>query len=451
AGDEGRAKLIIDRPRQWSPADPYLYQVAAELHRDGKIIDRLVAVSGLRKIEIRGRHLYLNDRRVFLRGVLDQGYWPGHGWTAPSTGHLRSDLDQAHRLGFNLVRKHLKLEDPRWLHHADRIGMLIWEEPASTGRYSQPAVRAFADQIQPMITRDGNHPSIIIWGLYNEEWGLDWDVHDDPEKQRVLADAYQLATDLDPTRPVIDNSGWEHVRTDLVDWHIYAPDQSTWNTDLAWIAEDRDTGFTVDLDHRMQRKHLLAGKITPGPNPRMNSEYGTGGTSVERAWVMRWQTQELRRMADNNGYVYTELYDIEHEMAGLLAFDRTKKDDLGLDSADSHADTVIICDIMPIAPGADVRTSTGSLTFEVWISHHGSDQLAGELIYGWDAVGSSSRDRSDGELVSVVKVEPFELFGPIKLSADLPEDDRASRLHLWLVDENHDIAAHSSVDATRDR
>lgn len=443
---QGRAELIIENPRTWTPDEPYLYQVVAELWRDGSVVDRLTTYSGLRKIEIRGRHLYLNDRRVFLRGVLDQGYWPDHGWTAPSLDQLTADLDAARRLGFNLVRKHLKLEDPRWLHHADTIGMLVWEEPASTSRYSETATRAFADQIRPMITRDRNHPSIIIWGLYNEEWGLDWDVCNDAAKQEILGDAYGLAKGLDPSRLVIDNSGWEHVRTDLVDWHIYAHDQRTWKDDLDWIAAGEDLGFAVDLDHHVERKHLRVAKLRSDPGPRMNSEYGTGRTSVERAWVMRWQTQELRRMAHNNGYVYTELYDIEHETAGLLGFDRSTKDDLGLGPTDSHADTVIIADVLPVTPGCDLRTTSGEASFDIWVSHHGSEVLTGNLIGNWDVVGSRYPGPEAAEMLSSVKVEPFELFGPVPVHAALPEGVGSARLHLAVLDDEGVVVAHSSVD-----
>lgn len=446
ADSDGRAELIMESPRLWSPEDPYLYPVVAELRRDGETVDRLTVVSGIRTIEVSGPHLYLNDNRVFVRGVLDQGFWPGHGWTAPSYKALTADLDLARRLGFTMVRKHIKLEDPRWLHYADQLGMLVWEEPASVSRYSEAATRAFSEQIEPMITRDRNHPSIIIWGLYNEEWGLDWGVRDDRVKQRVLAEAYQTAKSLDPSRPVIDNSGWEHVRTDLVDWHIYSPNQEAWVAELEWIASGSDSGFLIDLNG-LQRKHLF---VDPPAVPWavMNSEYGTGHTSVERAWVMRWQTQELRRQADQNGYVYTELYDIEHEMAGLLHDDRSRKDDLGLESGDSHADTVIIVDVRPEQPGCDLRTATGEVGFDVWISHHGQDIVTGDLICDWGALGSRNGSGTVEQLAPVT-VKPFELSGPIMVCTAVPAQLTTGRLHLWLQNSDKADVAHTSVDVSR--
>ncbi|GAB3920123.1 hypothetical protein GCM10027613_25700 [Microlunatus endophyticus] len=435
----------MQSPRLWSPEDPHLYQVVAELRRDGGILDRLTVVSGIRKIEVRGPHLYLNDNRIFLRGVLDQGFWPGHGWTAPSYQALTADLDLARQLGFTMIRKHIKLEDPRWLHYADRIGMLVWEEPASVSRYSKAAAEAFAEQIEPMINRDRNHPSIIIWGLYNEEWGLDWGVRDDLVKQHVLAEAYEKAKALDDSRPVIDDSGWEHVRTDLVDWHIYSLDQAAWISELEWIASGIDTGFLIDLDG-VQRKHLFVDP-PPGPWALLNSEYGTGQTSVQRAWVMRWQTQELRRQTDHNGYVYTELYDIEHEMAGLLHDDRSRKDDLGLTSADSHADTMIIVDLAPLRPGCDLRTETGEVGFDVRISHHGPGVLTGELVCDWGPAGSRSGDGGVDEIGSVT-VKPFELSEPISVRAMLPAQSLTGRLHLRYHGPDGTIA-HTSVDVGR--
>lgn len=170
-----------------------------ELARSGLplVADRVAAYTGLRTVTVDGESLYLNGRRLFVRGVLDQGYWPETGITAPDDAALRRDIELAAEAGYNLVRKHLKLEDPRFAHHADTLGMLLWAEPASPGRFSPASTAAFAEQIEPMVERDGNSPAIVIWGLYNEEWGLDWDIPGDPAKQRATADAYDRLKALD--------------------------------------------------------------------------------------------------------------------------------------------------------------------------------------------------------------------------------------------------------------
>ncbi|MFD0663545.1 glycoside hydrolase family 2 protein [Thermocatellispora tengchongensis] len=135
AGRIARATLPVARPRLWSPADPHLYHVDAVLtSADGT--DSVAGYTGLRRIEVIGEDLYLNGRRLFVRGVLDQGYWPRTGITAPDDAALRRDIELAAAAGYNLVRKHLKLEDPRFVYHADVLGMLVWAEPAATGRFS---------------------------------------------------------------------------------------------------------------------------------------------------------------------------------------------------------------------------------------------------------------------------------------------------------------------------
>ncbi len=182
--------LPLADPRLWSPEEPNLYRVEARLASgDGE--DRVATYGGLRRIEVDGERLLLNGEQLYVRGVLDQGYWADSGLAAPSEQALRRDLELAREAGFNLVRKHIKLEDPRWLHLADRMGMLVWAEPPCTSRWSEAGAAAFEAQLEPMVRRDGNHPSVVIWGLYNEEWGLDWDVAGDPAKQEAVRRAYR--------------------------------------------------------------------------------------------------------------------------------------------------------------------------------------------------------------------------------------------------------------------
>ena len=435
-------ELPITDPHLWSPASPWLYPVTVQLWRDETLLDTVTCTTGLRTVTVDGTNLLLNGERIFLRGVLDQGFWPTSGWTAPSLEALQADLLAARAAGFNLVRKHLKLEDPRWLHLADRTGMLVWEEPPSTSRFTEDAVRSFQDQLAPMVERDGNHPSIVIWGLYNEEWGLDWDVASDPAKSAALEQAYKEITSLDASRPVIDNSGWSHVRTDLLDWHIYAPDQISWRAALDELA----TGFDVDLGAGGRRhKQLFADGSPPLGCAMMNSEYGTGTTSVERAWIMRWQTQELRRHDDNNGYVYCELYDIEHETAGVLTFDRRPKDTLGLVAVDSHADTVIVLDVLPVAPGTDLYTSDGNIRVEARISFHAGARQQFRLRTGWGQLTSSSATADHA--YPAVEVEPYILSSPVIIEETLPVGAAAGRLHLWVEPEHGQTPiAHTVLD-----
>ena len=434
----------ITGPRRWSPADPHLYQVDVRLDSpDGT--DRVLATTGLRRVETRGSEILLNGERVYLRGVLDQGYWPRTGMTAPDDQAFVTDLEIARQAGFNLVRKHLKLEDPRFLHHADRLGMLVWAEPASTGVFTPAAVARFEAQIEPMVRRDGNHPSVVVWGLYNEEWGLDWDVAADPAKQQAVRRAYDLLKALDASRPAVDDSGWSHVLTDLVDWHIYDETPRGWAEKVRALLERGDASFPVGLgpDHVVD-KQLLAvpDAVVGGESPNLNSEFGGGTTSVERGWNLRWQTLELRRYDLLSGYVWTELYDIEHETAGIYSFERALKDTGANPPAMTNAATVLIPDVDPIAPGRDlVAGDGGAVGFEVRVSHHGTEPLEVSVLPVWSAPfaedmaydgGLAGGEGGDGA-VGPLKVHPFRMSEPVRVETELPSGAAAARLHLLLV------------------
>ncbi|MFD0313161.1 glycoside hydrolase family 2 protein [Streptomyces flavalbus] len=440
------AELPLAAPRLWSPEDPHLYHVDAELvSADGR--DHVTSYTGLRSITVDGEALYLNGRRLFVRGVLDQGYWPDTGITAPDDAALRRDLELAAEAGYNLVRKHLKLEDPRFVLHADTLGMLLWAEPASPGRFSPESTSRFADQIEPMVERDGNSPAIVIWGLYNEEWGLDWDIPGDPAKQRATADAYDRLKALDPTRPAVDNSGWTHVKTDLLDWHYYDESAASWATTVTDLLNGDRDDFPVRLgpDYLVHKKLAVPGQPLRGL-PNLNSEYGGGFTGLERAWHLRWQTQELRRHDRLAGYVYTELYDIEHESAGLLDFHRRAKDLAGVDPAHVNAPTTLVLDVTPVAPGRDLLTATRDLTVDVRVSHHGTEPVAGALHTVWTPVYAATPG-SPGVPVPGCRAEakPYVLGEPVTVPATLPEGWTSGRLHLALVTAGT-VVARTALD-----
>lgn len=443
----GLAETVIPvaEPRLWSPEDPHLYHVDATLtSADGT--DTVAAYTGLRRIEAIGEDLYLNGRRLFVRGVLDQGYWPLTGITAPDDAALRRDIELAAAAGYNLVRKHLKLEDPRFVHHADVLGMLVWAEPAATGRFSDASVTAFEEQIAPMVERDGNSPAVVIWGLYNEEWGLDWDIPGDPAKQRAAARAYDLLKALDSSRPAVDNSGWTHVKTDLLDWHYYDESAASWGRTVAALLDGRQDDFPVKLGPDFVVRKKLAGSPDQPLRglPNLNSEYGTGFTSVERGWHLRWQTQELRRHDRVAGYVYTELYDIEHESAGLLDFERRAKDLAGVRPADANATTTLVLDVVPVAPGRDLLSETGAVNVPVRVSHHGAEPVDGRLHTAWTPVFGAT-PAGPGAEGPRVEAKPFLLSGAAEVRAELPAGWTSGRLHLALVSGGA-VVARSAVD-----
>jgi hypothetical protein len=383
-----------------------------------------------------------------VRGVLDQGYWAASGPTAPDDAALLLDLELARDAGFNLVRKHLKFEEPRFLHHADRMGMLVWAEPASTSRFTPEGADAFDEQIAPMVERDGNHPSVIIWGLYNEEWGLDWDIPGSPERADAATRAYDKLRALDASRPIVENSGWSHVRSDLVDWHYYDEDPAAWAANLAELADGTRHDWPVKLgpDFVVDKSLYGSADFPRTGVPIINSEYGAGFTSLERAWHVRWQTQELRRHDRFAGYVYTELADVEHEAAGLFDAERRRKDWGGLDPADANAETVIVIDLVPRCAGADILVPRAALELDVRVSHHGGESVTGRVRAAWAPAGQPIGDVRDGAETADVTADPFVLSAPVTVRVDPPVGESA-RLHLWFVDDSGAVRARSFVDA----
>jgi hypothetical protein len=441
---EGRRTLAITlpiaSPQLWSPRHPHLYTVLARLAgADGE--DRVRSYTGLRTMEVQGTRILLNGERIYVRGALDQGYWPESGYTAPDDDALRLDIELALQAGYNLIRKHIKLEDPRWLYWADRLGLLVWAEPPCVGRYSPEAIARFEAQLAPMVARDGNHPSIILWGIYNEEWGLDWRVAQDAGKREAVRRAYDHLASLDRSRPIIDNSGWNHVKTDILDWHYYDNDIRRWNQVTTALAHDSSTWFGHQLAPDKWYETQLSVPESSHPQthlPLLNGEYGGGDSEIERGWHLRWQTQVLRRQDTVSGYIYTELYDVEHERCGIYTAERRPKD-LGCNPADVNAETVIIFDLIPERPGLDYRIQDRALDVSVLISHQGAQPLRGRLTWSWE--GETTPPTSQE-----MEIAPFTVTQALQLHHILPVDRQEGRLEVRFIDDTGRCHAYEFLD-----
>ncbi|NUR97628.1 MAG: glycoside hydrolase family 2, partial [Kribbellaceae bacterium] len=241
---------------------------------------------------------------------------------------------------------------------------------------------------------------------------------------------YRIIKDADPSRPIVDNSGWAHVETDLVDWHYYDENVGSWAAVVDRLINTSDGRFPVRLGPEFVAEKAIAAPGFDGADKvQLNGEYGGGSTSVERGWHLRWQTQELRRHPRNAGYIYTELYDIEHETVGIYTYDRRTKDLGGVVPSDVHAETVLIVDITPEAPGRDLVLGDDAATIPIRISHHGAEPLLGTLH--WPA-GSTPVD-----------AKPFTVTDPIDIPATEP-----GRLNLWLTDATGATVARTFIDIT---
>ncbi|KKK33645.1 hypothetical protein WQ57_23870 [Mesobacillus campisalis] len=229
-GNQNEYTLRIPNPILWDMENPHLYDLEIRFGEDLKTF-----TFGMRKVSFEDGRMMLNDKPVYIRGALDQAFYPNTVYVAPSDDFIQKEIQLAKQMGFNLLRKHIKVEIPRYLYWADRMGMLIWAEPPNYVKFTPQATRRFQNELTAMIKRDFNHPSILIWSIYNEEWGLEWDLANDPVKQKHVEEMYDYVKELDPTRLICDNSGWTHVKTDINDHHRYfvCPDQlEAWQKDL---------------------------------------------------------------------------------------------------------------------------------------------------------------------------------------------------------------------------
>jgi len=324
----------------WSPDKPALYDMRVELRRGHITPDRVKTYFGFRKVEVRPGVILLNDSPCFLRFALDQGYFPEGIYSPASDADLRRDIEKAKALGFNGVRKHQKVEDPRYLYWADKLGFLVWEEMPSFFEWSAEGRENFTREWAEVLRRDRNHPCIIAWVPFNESWGVR-DVGTDEEQQAFVESICHLTKSEDPARPVADNSGWEHVKADIFDIHDYTPEAEVFARNWKGFSP---AGQEVPGIHK---RSSVEGRPYAG-QPVVISEYGgialeafgpPGGRKImkygnamptEQAFLDRYKASTLAILEHPGlcGFCYTQLYDIEQEVNGLLTFDRKPKVDV---------------------------------------------------------------------------------------------------------------------------
>jgi len=310
----------------WSPENPFLYKVKFYLFTEGKLEDEVESYFGFRKIEIDGKKILLNGKPVFMKMVLDQGYYPDGIYTAPSEEAIINDIKIAKDMGFNGARLHQKVFEPLFLYWADKLGYIVWEEYPNWGvknGINEDVFHIFSKEWIDVIERDINHPSIIGWCPLNET-----SVNQNPELVRNL---YHLTKKFDPIRPVIDTSGYIHVETDIYDCHNYKQNPEEFKKDFEPF-KDKDTVWknfpNYDAEYKGQ--------------PYWVSEYGGiwwDEEGVEDGWgygkkpktkkefIERYKnlTEVLLSHPKICGFCYTQLYDVEQEVNGLYTYERKPK------------------------------------------------------------------------------------------------------------------------------
>lgn len=326
-----RLVLDLSRNKLWEPGAPFLYDLKFTLTRHGEKIDEVASYFGLRKVAIEGRAMLINGKRVFQRLILDQGFYPEGIWTAPSDQELRKDIERSLAAGYNGARLHQKVFEPRFLYWADKLGYLVWGEFPNWGFNYRPENYAnYINEWTEVVQRDRNHPSIIGWCPFNETPAVAGEI------QQIV---WRETRAIDPTRPVLETSGWSHTvrAAEVRDDHDYNQDPASfrerWNDFFAG-------GPALNVPARYHTSNTAREDLGV---PFMVSEfggtfwgeqqggwgYGSGPKSVEEFYT-RYEGL-VNALLDNPnvfGFCYTQLTDVEQEHNGLYFYDRRPKFDL---------------------------------------------------------------------------------------------------------------------------
>ncbi|MFD1713519.1 glycoside hydrolase family 2 protein [Amnibacterium flavum] len=326
----------------WSPETPVLIDAEIVVEEGGHGdasgspatgVDRIGSYFGIRSVAVDGRRLLLNDRPFTVRAVLEQGYWPDSHFTAPSEQALREEVELIKRLGFNSVRIHQKIEDPRFLYWCDRLGLCVWSEAPAAYEYTPRAVERFTAEWTRSVRAAASHPSVMVWVPVNESWGLQQISHDPRQRafSRALAD---LTRALDDSRPVVSNDGWEHTDSDLATVHDYESSADV----LRERYRDHDAVDTLLSGIGPAGRRMGTGLVG---KPAILSEFGgirydvTGAdgtwgystvtTATEFDHCLRAVFDAVTGASGLDGFCYTQLTDTEQETNGLCDPARTPK------------------------------------------------------------------------------------------------------------------------------
>lgn len=329
----------IEDLHYWSPESPNLYTITCRLiyleEETNKTcsIDEVESYFGMRKIDVQNGQIFLNNKPLYQRLILDQAYWEEGFLTPPSPESFRQDVELIKSLGFNGVRLHQKIEAPQFYYWADMLGLLVWGEMPSAYRYSRESCEHIVREWTSFIERDMNHPSIICWVPFNESWGVRNVAHD-TSQQEFTAALYHLTKALDGTRLVSTNDGWEQTITDICGIHDYVRDGNLLSKKLANLPRL--------LKGSPQNRMLYADGFSYRGEPILITEFGgiafssemneqnwgySGGVTNTADFLERLKglVDAILACDDIQGYCYTQFSDLMQEVNGLCYMNRKLK------------------------------------------------------------------------------------------------------------------------------
>lgn len=313
-------QILVKNPRLWSPESPFLYDVEIELQKDGKTVDIVKSYAGMRKIALERKDgkpcIYLNNKPLFQYGVLDQGWWPDGLYTAPSDEALEYDVKMVKEMGFNMIRKHVKVEPARWYYHCDKLGMLVWQDipNATTNTQRNDWVETnFVREAHNIMNCLKNTPSIITWVAFNEGWGQ-YDRKDIEDKREAYTRmAVKKVQEKSNGRLVNAASGWfDYEIGDMIDKHHY-PLPAVYDNPVNQRAVvcGEYGGINLKIDN-----HIWAGS-------EVNYTTVNSAEDLKRLFIeYAGKVEELKKQEGLCAAVYTQITDVESEINGLITYDR---------------------------------------------------------------------------------------------------------------------------------
>ena len=435
-----------DKLRLWDVDTPNLYDVTLELVAGDTVIDRIFTYFGMRKVSIEKapgedyQYIYLNNRPVYLLGALNQSFNPESVYTFLTDEAIRRDVERAKEFGFNFLRLHIKVDEPRLYYWADKLGLLFMCDIPNFGTYTETAKSRFEQTLRGNIARDYNHPSIISWCNFNETWGLGGHEYKQmKDRQEWVREMYHLAKSLDVTRLIEDNSPclYDHVETDINSWHFYINDYDRAKEHIANVVAETYPGSAFNY----------AGDNVQSDAPLINSEYGgisAGAGDKDVSWCFKYLTNELRLHPKICGYIYTELQDIEWEHNGFMNYDRSVKE-FGYDYLDINTLDFIAIDYPPgttVAPGEQIKA-------DVYTSHFSHKTITGTTLH-WkldtmSATGHVTRANVSGSVE--IPFPQYQVQHVHQLELRIPDVHPAvGTLHVWVTDRTGTVVARNFIN-----
>ena len=363
---------------------------------------------------------------------------------------IRTDVERAKEFGFNFLRLHIKVDEPRLYYWADKLGLLFMCDIPNFGTYTEKAQARFEETLRGNIARDYNHPSIISWCNFNETWGLGGNEYKEmKDRQEWVREMYHLAKSLDPTRLIEDNSPclYDHVETDINSWHFYINDYNHAKEHIANVVAETYPGSAFNY----------AGGNVQSDAPLINSEYGgisAGAGDKDISWCFKYLTNELRLHPKICGYIYTELQDIEWEHNGFMNYDRSVKE-FGYDYLDINTLDFIAIDYPPgttVAPGDEIKA-------DIYASHFSHKTITGTTLHWqldtmsathWQpdtmsATGSFTRGIISGSVE--IPFPQYQVQHVHQLELQIPDIYPAvGTLHVWVTDHTGTVVARNFIN-----